>query len=112
MKFESYNMGKMYGLGVGVMTFLSMAAVSPDIHSSMTSTLNNPYKYEGIYLCSDDNLCTSSVLVEKAIGDVVCEKSIESDFVSTHEKYGVQIKVNQIKKHISTFDFEEEYEEI
>lgn len=112
MKFESYNIGKMYGFGVGVMTFLSMATVSPDIHSSMTSTLNNQYKYGGIYSCSDGNLCASSVLAEKAIGDVVCDKSIESDFVLKHEKYGVQIKVNQIKKHISTFDFEEEYEEI
>lgn len=28
------------------------------------------------------------------------------------ENYGAKIRVNNIKKHISNFDFEEEYEEI
>jgi hypothetical protein len=117
MTEEAYNRKKKaVGLGVGVVTVLSIATISSQAFGSSITTCNsNQYSYEAITHCSDydGEICVSSVLANKSMG-VSFSKEIEnsSDIEISHERVEVQLQINEIRQHISRFDFEEEYEEI
>lgn len=60
---------------------------------------------------ADNTICNSSMLSKQAIGDFVSTEK-KPDFVQQHEKIQVNLRVTKISKHVSNFDFEEEFEEI
>lgn len=63
------------------------------------------------YLWSDNTVCNSSLLSRQAVGDIISVKK-KANSVQRHEKINVNLQIIKISKHISNFDFEEEFEEI
>lgn len=117
MQQTAYNNMKR-PIGLGVMTALSVATLSatnPPLfsHDAHTSSRNQPYVYEGVpsYSVYGGDLCTSSTLSEMASGDIVTSEK-ELDYHADRPKIRVQLKIRQVKQHISHFDFDEDYEEI
>ena len=110
-------MNKMSGLGLSVLTVASLASLSSSVvEGSFASNIMNPqYHYESISIISDESgaLCLSSNLSERVSGDILLDKNdAEENYLVKHEKVKVQLQITDIKKHVSRFDFEEEYEEI
>lgn len=115
MQYKAYDNKKVSDLGVKVVTFVSIATMSTIMPlGSMTSTLNQPYAYEGVSLYNDNegDICSSFGCSDGLNGDIIANENVETDFVSSHEKINVKINVIQVKNHVSNFDFEDEYEEI
>ena len=113
---EAYDKKKLssIGIGVGVVTFLSLASMSSNMcNNSITMGTNGEYIYEGISYVNDNegDMCISSEMSNMFRGDVVKNSDI-IDFVHRREKKIIEIHVTRVSKHISTFDFEDEYEEI
>ncbi len=63
------------------------------------------------YSFTDKNICNSSMLSKQAIGDIPSFEK-KADFVKKHENINVNLQITKISKHVSHFDFEEEFEEI
>lgn len=59
----------------------------------------------------DYTVCNSSVFSREKAGDIV---SIEkrSYFVQQHETININLQITKLTKHVSSFEFEEKYEEI
>ena len=51
------------------------------------------------------------MLSRQAVGDIVSFEK-RADFVQQHEKINVNLQITKITRHISSFEFEEEYGEI
>ncbi len=60
---------------------------------------------------NDNTMSNSSMLSRQAVGDIVSVEK-KADFVQQHEKINVNLQITKITKHVSSFEFEEEYEEI
>lgn len=106
--------GKKRMQGIGLVAAFGLLTMSSSIASNSFTTMNaSPaYYYEAHdYINSDNDVCNSSMLSRQAVGDIV---SIEkkTDFVQPHEKINVNLQITKLTKHISSFEFEEEYEEI
>ena len=100
--------------GIGVVTFLSLASMSSNIPgNSVTIGTNNEYGYEGISFVKDKegDMCISSAITNISIGDVAINPEI-MDFMQKRERNSIEIQVTHIRKHVSKFDFQDEYEEI
>lgn len=111
---ETYYKKKLSGIGIGVVTFLSLASMSSNAYSSsVTMGTNNEYVYEGISFVNDNegDMCVSSVSSDMFKGDIVRDSEI-SDFMQKRERKAIEIQITRVSKHISKFDFEDEYEEI
>lgn len=109
-------MNKMSGVGITVLTVFSLASLSTDI-SGNSSTLNiiNPNVFEASSLINDDigELCLSSTLTQIVSGDIISEnESMQEIDIARTEKKQVKLQVTKVTKHVSKFDFEEEYEEL
>ncbi len=107
MSFMKYS-------GVGVVAafgLLTMSSTLPDI--SVTSMSIKPdYFYEAsANVFGEGTVCNSSMLSEKAVGDIVSFDRV-SEFMQIHDKINVNLQITRITKHVSCFDFEDEYEEI
>lgn len=112
MQLQSYGIKKISGLSVGVMTFLSIASVSSNVlNSSVTAGINSPYVYEGLSLVNDNEgvMCISSF---SSMNELMMRSSEVVDFYVSRHKKKVELQITKTRKHISKFDFEEEYEEI
>lgn len=100
---------------LGVIAAFGLLTVSSGMTgSSLTSTNLNaiPYYYEAnSYFNGDSSICSSSSLAKQAVGDIISSDK-KADFVQKHEKINVNLQITKISKHISNFEFEEEYEEI
>ena len=109
-------MNKMSGLGLSVLTVFSVASLSSNVvGGSITSNVINPYYYESVSVINDGSgeLCLSSGLSEQVVGDILTDKNDVSDnYLLRRERKNVQLKITNITKHVSKFDFEEDYEEI
>lgn len=109
----AYNITK---VGVGVITVLSLASMSQNPKNSMTTCVPADYRYEAASLFSDNigDVCTSSELQNNVVGNIMLENENNStlDFVPKHKTENVKLNITDISKHVSRFDFEEEYEEI
>lgn len=100
--------------GIGVVAAFGFLPMSSSIagNSSITMNTSPPYYYEAhSYINNDKNVCNSSMLSKQAIGDIVSVEK-RADFVQQHEKINVNLQITKITKHVSSFEFEEEYEEI
>lgn len=112
MPHEQMSFMKISGLGVvaafGLLTMSSnLSAVS------LTSMNIKPaYFYESLgFFNGEETVCNSSMLSKQAIGDIVSFDRV-SGFVQRHERINVNLQITRITKHVSSFDFEDEYEEI
>lgn len=109
-------MNKMSEFGLSVLTVFSVASLSSNMAGgSITSNVFNPYFYESVSVINDESgaLCLSSNLSNQVVGDILTERnSIEENYLVKHEKRKVQLQITNIAKHVSKFDFEEDYEEI
>ena len=109
-------MNKMSGFGLSVLTVFSVASLSSNVvGGSITSNVTNPYFYESVSVINDESggLCLSSNLSEQVVGDILADRNIiEENYWVKHEKRKVQLQITNITKHVSKFDFEEDYEEI
>ena len=100
--------------GIGVVAAFGLLTMSSSIAGNSFTTINvSPSYYYEVhnFINNDNTVCNSSMLSRQAVGDIV---SIEkkSDFVQQHEKVNVNLQITKITKHVSSFEFEEEYEEI
>lgn len=100
--------------GIGVVAAFGLITMSSSIasHSLTTMNIQPDYYYEAFnYSLADNTVCNSSMLSKQAVGDIVSVEK-KADFVQQHEKINVNLQIAKISKHISNFDFEEEFEEI
>ena len=107
-------MNKLTGF-MGVLTISSIASLSNVATFDLTTTGNNQYCYESISFIDVEqgDLCVSSELNDCAVGDRLTEiESQEMGLLSKHKMIEVKLHITEVKKHISNFDFEEEFEEI
>lgn len=116
MQQSAYNISKK-PIGIGVMTalgvVLSASTATPLLNGNFTSNLNRAFVYEGISPFGDygGELCVSSTLSEEVRGDVMASHKDVKRY-ENHEKISVQLQILQVRKHVSQFDFDEEYEEL
>ena len=107
-------MNKITGF-MGVLTITSIASLSNPTTFDLTTSGSRQYSYEAIsYIDMEQgDLCVSSELSDFAIGDRVLENENPELFVvNKHKTIEVKLRITEIKKHVSNFDFDEEYEEI
>lgn len=113
---EAYTTNiKKVGVGVGVFTFLSLASVSSSaLSSSMTSSITSDFMYEAADIINDSNgdVCISTNLSNQVVGDIISDKDEFEDLSVCYESKSIKMHITEVKKHVSKFDFEEEYEEI
>lgn len=106
MSHDQISFMKYSGVGVvaafGVLTmssslpYVSVASMNPVSIFSETS---------GCFI-GEETICNSSMLSNQAIGDIV------SEYVKQLDKIKVNLQITKITKHLSHFDFEDEYEEL
>lgn len=99
---------------IGIVAAFGLITMSSNIagQSSTTMSVNFDYYYEtSNFSLTDSAVCNSSMLSKQAVGDIVLAGK-RTDFVQQHEKIRVKLQMTKIRKHVSVFDFEEEYEEI
>jgi hypothetical protein len=109
---DTYNIKK---VGVGVITFLSLATASTSIHStSMTSGMADMHSYASAYVINDNqgSVCLSSSLSDKTTGDIIMNVDNDDLVPITHNLMSAKLHIREVKTHVSKFDFEDEYEEI
>lgn len=112
MPHEQMSFMKISGLGVvAAFGLLTMSSNLSD--ASVTSMNIKPdYFYEAPgYFNGEETVYNSSMLSKQAIGDIVSFDRV-SEFVQRHDKISVNLRITKITKHVSSFDFEDEYEEI
>ncbi len=112
---DTYNVKKVSGLGIKVMTFLSIATISSNTFGeSVTLSSNKQYSYEAISVFNDSKgeLCTSSPMPEYFCGEIMADNDDFGKVNIQREKRRVQLQITKIRKHVSHFEFEEEFEEI
>ena len=100
--------------GIGVVAAFGLLTMSSSIASQSLTTMNirPDYYYEAYnYSLSDNTVCNSSLLSRQAVGDIISVDK-KADSIQQHEKINVNLQITKISKHISNFDFEEEFEEI
>lgn len=100
--------------GIGVVAAFGLLTMSSSIASQSLTTMNirPDYYYEAHnYSLSDNTVCNSSLLSRQAVGDIISVNK-KADSIQQHEKINVNLQITKISKHISNFDFEEEFEEI
>lgn len=99
--------------GIGVVAAFGLITMSSSIASQSLTTMNiqHDYDYEAHNYSSADGVSNSSLLSRQAVGDIISLEK-KADFVQQHEKINVNLQITGITKHVSSFDFEEEYEEI
>ena len=100
--------------GIGIVAAFGLITMSSSIIDNSFTTMNikPDYYYESSgYFQGEETVSISSMLSKQAVGDIVLVDK-ESEFVQKHGKMMVNLQITKIRKHISTFDFEDDYEEI
>lgn len=100
--------------GIGVVAAFGVITMSSSIASQSLTTMNirpDYYCEAHSYSSTDNTVCNSSSLFRRAVGDIFSVER-KADFVQQHEKINVNLQITKISKHIPSFAFEEEFEEI
>lgn len=108
------QMGRKRMSGIGVAAAFGLITMSSSIASQSLTTINIHPEYcceAHNYSLSDNTVCNSSLLFRKTVGDFISVDK-NADSVQQHEKINVNLQITKISRHISNFDFEEEFEEI
>lgn len=112
MSQEQNGLKKIQGIGVVAAFGLLTMSSSTASNSFITMNISPAYYYETHnYINNDNTVCNSSMLSKQAIGDIISVEK-KADFVQQHNKINVNLQITKITKHVSSFEFEEEYEEI
>ncbi len=96
------------------MAAFGLITMSSNVVDSIATTMNimPDYYYEiPEYDYGEVTVTNSSILSKQAGGDIVSSEGIAT-YVQKHDKMNVMLQITKIRKHISNFDFEEEYEAI
>lgn len=112
MPIEQMSFMKVSGLGiVAAYGLLTMSSNLSD--ASITSmNIKSDFFYEAPeYFNGEETLYSSSTLSKQAVGDIVSFDRV-LDFVQKHKRINVNLQITKINRHISSFDFEDEYEEL
>lgn len=106
----TYNIKK---ASIGVITFLGLATMSLQ-NTSLTSGISNTNMHVPAYVVNDRQgaVCMSSCLADKTAGDIVVAVESKDLLPIRHKVKNAKLYIKEIKKHVSSFDFEDEYEEI
>jgi hypothetical protein len=101
---------------IGIFATYGVLTMSSPSNVTDTSTLNLTISSfsEFTYNYNDNiyDLSTSLMKCENQIGDILIDDENNEVFLQEHKKININIQVAKIKKHISNFDFDDEYEEI
>ncbi len=99
---------------IGAVTVLSLASMFQGGIVDTSTNMPTSYYYDSAALLNDNSgiACISSELQNNTTGDIIKENDQIVDMYKRKEKSSVRLHITEIKKHISHFDFEEEYEEI
>ena len=100
--------------GFGVVAAFGLLTMSSNLSDASVTSMNikPDYFYEALgYFNGEETVYNSSMLSKQAIGDIVSFDKV-SEFVQRHDKISVNLQITKITKHVSSFDFEDEYEEI
>ena len=98
----------------GFMAAFGLITMSSSITDNLSITTNKkPINFSNspVYVYNEQSLFNSSMLSEKAIGDIILHDNVSS-VEHTQKSINVNLHITKIRKHISHFDFEEEFEEI
>lgn len=102
--------------GITAVTVLSIATISSNpLNSDLTTSSNSVYNYKPAALYSNYNgeMCFSSELIDQVGGELLVNSGDNVvDLKRKSRMINVNLKISEVQRHISTFDFEEEYEEI
>ena len=109
---SQFNARRLSNIGVLTAFGISMTAgVSGDM---MTALIDVPrysvVDYESMMAMNTIPL-SSLEFKKQAIGDIVVQND-EMDCLLQHKKIPVKLKIESIIKHVSSFEFDEEFEEI
>lgn len=99
---------------IGIVAAFGLITMSSSIASHSLTTINGQldYYYEAHnYSLANNTVCNSSMLSRQAVGDIVSTEK-KAEIVQQHEKINVNLQITKIAKHVSNFDFEEEFEAI
>ena len=100
--------------GIGIVAVFGVMTMSSSIVNQSPTTINtkSAYYYENYnFFLKNNTICNSSMLSKQAVGDIVSADK-QADFTHQHKKIGVKLHITKISKHVSNFNFEEEFEEI
>ena len=93
---------------ISIVAVFGLLTMSSSVVSNSCANLN----INKDYLSNENNLCNSSILSKQVIGDIVSANEEKADYEVKHEKINVTLNIEKVTKHVSHFEFEEEYEEI
>lgn len=110
MPQEQWGLKKISSI-VAACGLLTMSSSNAIPSSTTIQTVPAYYCELHNYSLLDHAICNSSMLSKRAVGDIVSMEK-KTEFVQQHEKTNVNLQIIKITKHVSNFDFEEEYEEI
>lgn len=112
MPQEQIGLKKISGFGI-VAAFGLITMSSNMVNNSLTTINAKPvYFYESpSYFYRGNKVCNSSMLSRQVVGDILSIAK-KSDLIQQQEKIKVNLQITKISKHVSDFDFEDEYEEI
>lgn len=100
--------------GFGVVAAFGLLTMSSNLSDASVTSMNIKPEYfceAPGYFNGEETVYNSSMLFKQAIGDIVSLDRV-SEFVQRHDKISVNLQITKITKHVSSFDFEDEYEEI
>ena len=98
----------------GIVAAFGLLTMSSSIAGHSFTTINaipDHYYEARNYINNDSTVCNSSMLSRQAVGDIITVEK-KADFVQKHEKININLQITKLTRHISSFEFEEEYEEI
>ena len=99
--------------GIGVVAAFGFMTMSSSIFPQSLTTVNNvPFFYHENNMNYQTDSMDATLLSgpSMADGNLLAEKSL--DVVQNHKRLAVNLKITKLTKHVSNFDFDEEYEEI
>ena len=78
------------------------------------SYIFNPSFYESLFWggSGSEDYCISSNMILESAGNLFMNKETLDCYVQPHKKVEAVLNIYQIRKHVSTFEFEEDFEEL
>jgi len=100
---------------IGIFAAFGVLTMSSSFTATSNSTLNSSVSlfFESAYTYNNTgDLCSSLMQKSNQMGDILVASNLNEEFVQEHKKINVNLQITKINKHVSNFDFDDEYEEI
>ena len=101
-------------LKIGAVTVLGVASMFQSGIIDFSSNIPSAFYYDSASTLNDCNglVSSSSELQNNTTGDIIIKTNQMVDMLGYRKKIDIRLRINEVRKHISHFDFEEEYDEI